>query len=569
MRPNPHVDKKIRLTQQIDNLKVDIQYLIDEKKKLLNDQDLKRVNADKKQKMGQLKQLSEELKEMHKREKEQAKRANEVRVIGQAVDKIEFHKAKKKNDMDTMTKAKRDKEQRDKAQKVYLDYLETETKYTMLDPKDVPGPLFLHESVLNAYGLCPFIEINLDVDSDNANPVVLNDIADKRKGWLSQQQDGGKVYFNMREMIYNKTNLDGYRSKVEERQADILAFAKDHLTESQYEMFFKIDEILNSYFGCGIKTKKIKEQYKMAIHYLSVLQAETFVPYFKYFTILHKTDIEINDLSVDEDFTAEETRNKTIARLLHQETFQSLLDQLNVALTEVEQRQKFVCNTLNTLKNELYMFLTKQKDFTRIASIGKKNVVQPGKYFKRWTNLSEAERNERFESYANYYIERYMVQEGLLSVEEKPIYAAELAKLLQEKYKEKRMVYRDFVWSTKNGLIERVKILRFDREKKEFVLNYSKKQPSKDALLARKKVSVRTIFTKEAEKTINDEILRWLVEAIERGVCDMKSKSALQECMENIKDKLKFKKMTNEDKAKFSVKYQEMLTVITLNKDNM
>lgn len=570
MRPQVLADKKVRLSQQIENLKVDIQYLIDKKKGLSQANsvrfadEIKRLETDKKQKMGQLKRFGEELKEIHKKEREQNKKANEIRMTSQAVDSIEFHKAKKKNDVESMTKAKRDKEQRDRAQKVYLDYLETDEKYAKVDPKDVPGALFLHESVLDAYGLCPHVEIN--VEDANENTTVTT--STKRKDWLNQQKDKGEVYYNLYNMVYKGAELDNIITSVQQNEDKIVQFAKSILTESQYEIFEKVGDILKGYFDCGIKTKKIKENYKRAIHYLSILQAETFVSFYKYYATKYKSDIEINDISVDEDYTLEETQLKVKMRLFNQEIFQEHLDAYNTAFQNLEQRNKYITNTLNTLKNELYMFLTKQKDFARVGTMGKKMATQPGKYFKRWTVLSDKERNERFESYANFYVERYMVQEGLITSEEKHVIALELAKLLQEKYKEKRMVYRDFVWSTKLGIIERVKILRYDREKKEFVLNYSKKQPSKDAMLAKKKLSMRTIFTKDNERVINDHILSFIVSSNGRDQQALHTKESMQLCIDKLKERLKKKTLTNEDKAKFTLKYNEMLSIIRENNEN-
>jgi tryptophanyl-tRNA synthetase len=67
------------------------------------------------------------------------------------------------------------------------------------------------------------------------------------------------------------------------------------------------------------------------------------------------------------------------------------------------------------------------------------------------------------------------------------------------------MVYRDFVWNTNKGIIEKVKKLTFDATSKQFNINFSKKGNSNAA-------SARSIKKKtELEQKINDELLYFLV----------------------------------------------------------
>lgn len=87
---------KTHLVQQIDNLKNDIQLLIDYKKTIENKDEISKCNQDKQRKITQLKNLTDKLKNIHKQEKMVIQKQNELRSLSRAIDNIEFGGAKKK-----------------------------------------------------------------------------------------------------------------------------------------------------------------------------------------------------------------------------------------------------------------------------------------------------------------------------------------------------------------------------------------------------------------------------------------------------------------------------------------
>jgi hypothetical protein len=90
--------------------------------------------------------------------------------------------------------------------------------------------------------------------------------------------------------------------------------------------------------------------------------------------------------------------------------------------------------------------MTNRKTFGA-NGMSQNKVIQQGKYFKRWTALSEEEKLERFESFSKYYIHKNMVQEKLLDEQDAPDKAAKLLDVIKKALLEKTLIYRDFKWS--------------------------------------------------------------------------------------------------------------------------
>ena len=168
---------------------------------------------------------------------------------------------------------------------------------------------------------------------------------------------------------------------------------------------------------------------------------------------------------------------------------------------------------------------------------------------------------ERFKEYFGNYPSLWHSD-----ISEKDNVSMTLSELLKLAYGSKKMVYRDFVWNTTRGIIETVKILNYDKEL-GFVLKYTKQQPQKvdnnEPTNVKKKVSTRSIITKESEKIINEDLLYFIVKRIQNGTVSKEDKEAFAE---RIKMKLKIKKITVNDKMKIFEKYDEIFEVVKNNK---
>ena len=102
---------KSHIIQQIENLKTDIQNLLDKKKFISNDE-MGDWTINKNEKMSQLKILTEKLKEINKKERSELRMNNERNKLYKKIDNLEYGAAKKKNNHIAMDKAKREKELR-------------------------------------------------------------------------------------------------------------------------------------------------------------------------------------------------------------------------------------------------------------------------------------------------------------------------------------------------------------------------------------------------------------------------------------------------------------------------
>ena len=228
---------------------------------------------------------------------------------------------------------------------------------------------------------------------------------------------------------------------------------------------------------------------------------------------------------------------------------------------------RYNTNIIKNLKNELYLYLTKQKNF---VNTNKKIIIQSGKYFKRWILLTEDEKMERFNSFCNYYVEKYMIQEGILSENLKQETVDKLENMIKDAFTSKKMVYRDYVWNANKGILEKIKILKYDREKREFFLKFTKvNNQENNKQKDKKKYSKRTIFIKHNEKIINEEILYFIVKKLQKQESEStKEKEEKEKCLEAVKSKLCIKKVSSEDKELVYKKYDEMYEVINNNKKN-
>ena len=64
-----------------------------------------------------------------------------------------------------------------------------------LDLLSVPGNLFFYKDIKNNYGLCPYIKIE-------------ELVKENRLKWLSEQKDGGTLYNNCYNRLFNKSNYN-------------------------------------------------------------------------------------------------------------------------------------------------------------------------------------------------------------------------------------------------------------------------------------------------------------------------------------------------------------------------
>ena len=399
---------------------------------------------------------------------------------------------------------------------------------------------------------------------------VIDVIINKRKEWLLNQNDGGKIYYDLVDNLINKSEIMELKNKKNETEEVLKSLIFDCMSETQLELYEKSTRYIEEYIESAIKTKKLKEKMKMVINNVSILNSELKLPIHDYLTIKYGIPIVVNEVDRESSDENEEQSSK-IVNFYKLENFLENIELYKSNIEMISQKERYITNIMKNLKNELYLYLTNQKNF---VNINKKVIIQSGKYFKRWILLTESEKMERFNSFCNYYVEKYMIQEGILSDYLKQETVDKLEKMVKDAFLSKKMVYRDYVWNANKGILEKIKILKYDREKKEFFLKYSKVNNQENNLQNKnkKKSSTRTVITKSNEKIINEEILYFIVKNANNVSASTSAskehKESKEQCMEIIKKKLCIKKVSSDDKSFINKKYDEIYEVVINNKND-
>jgi len=548
---------KESIARTIEFLKKDIQRVLDKKKMVTDSETKEELDEEKKKKMRVLREHTERLKQIHKSERERKQKENELKRAERAFDSIEFGAARKKRDGEAMTQAKKAKEIREKAKTKFNEYMEYQKKYAEVEPKEYPGILFLHEKVLSAYGMCPFIKIEISdheiwEEEDYLKDQLREEIRQKRCQWLQEQDDKGLIYYDLHKLLIERVEINEIELERRRVEDKILMFMKEHLTEQQLEIFEKCIAAIHVYAETLGKTKRIKEQYKELIHNLSILHAETSLNIHEYLGVKFGCALDVNDIGRRGDHT---TRNIFIAEMLD-----GYINELREMHESMEEKDKYTKNTVRNLENDLYLILTEQK--TIETNVVQKQHQQVGKYFKRWGVLSDEERNERFTSYAEHHVEKHMMREKINNHVIKSKLVEDMSKLLIDAYKGKGLIYRDLKWNTTRGYIEVIKVLKFDEKEQKFVLTNHLGKGVKRVSTRRSNVQ-RTLITDGNEKLVHEEILYYI---IKHGESITEEDKAV--CIEKIKSKMNLKKISVQDKRRIGEKFDEILKIVQTNKSD-
>jgi hypothetical protein len=544
------------ITRTIEYIKKDIQHILDKKKTTTDINVKKELDEEKKDKMRALKENIEKLKTLHKGEREKRQRENELKRAERAFDSIEFGAARKKRDGEAMTKAKKAKEIRERAKNKFNEYMEYQKRYKEIEPKDFLGILFLHEKILEKYGMCPYIKIEISDNEiwdaqDRLKEQLQEQIRQKRLQWLNDQEDKGELYYKLYKQHIDKKEIKEIKSKMLDVEDKIMVILNDTLTKDQFNMFQECVSAIKAYTTTLGKTKKIKEKYKEFIHNLSTLYAETTLNIHEYLSIKYKHNVEVNNVV---------SKKSIVTNIFEREKLEEHIKEYLELSEAIEEKEKYTTNTVRNLENDLYLYLTEQKTYG--ANVIPKQVQQDGKYFKRWGVLTETERNERITSYAEYHVTKHMLKDKVNGNVSKTVLLEELTKTLIESYKDKRLIYRDLKWNSSKGFIEIIKVIKYDEDKQCFVLTTKGGKTMKKDNVGTKSIP-KSVLTTAVEKIIHEEILYHIVKKGEGLNDDDK-----QICVEKIRTKLNMKKLGKQDRKTIEDKYEEILQVVQNNKSD-
>lgn len=519
--------------------------MLDKRKGITDPNELEQLQVEKQQKINKLQEYTIQLKELVHAEKQQQKRNKDIHAAIRQVDSITFGQARGNKRHTAIEQVKAEHDAREKARMEHTAYQEFVAHYESNDSKTFPGWLFMHEDIQQV-GPCPHVKLD---------DLLPEEIDARRKAWLEQHPEAHQRYAQLYSRIVQRTDVNDITTKMHMTEQDIFNFIANTLDTSQMTMWNQCLQSIKEYTSCAVKTKKLKQQFKILTHTLSILVSETRVDLHLFLSAQYNTTLVINELETKTNDSYSELQG-----VYAQQEFQRMVDIYIECKKQLEQEHKYCTNVEKNLKNELYQYLVCRKHTQKQVEMSK----QIGKYFKKWTDLTKDEQRERFESYAEEHVQKGMVDQGILEAVDKQPMVQSLYVLLSESYQQRKLTYRDFMWNKKKGYIENVKTIRFDRESKSFYIQ-SSNTPSKKAPIEKRKPSTNSVLTKDKEHTINEEMLGFLIQKKDRlADMDQSQLGELQNmCIEHLKNKLRVKKISATDKQVLVTKFTDMVAVIS------
>ena len=526
------------LNKKITFLKNNIQEILDKSTKESDDEIIDSLNIKKQEYMRELETAMGELK-LHK---EKAKKDSEFKRVSRMNDSMEYHRIKNKSNSTELLQNL--KEKREKAQDDYAKMQQIQEEYTLSEEqlcKELPGFLFFHKDIVDTYGNCPHILIN-------------EETREKRQNWLDETSDNGQLYYH----LYNKFILKKEHESLIEQRIEFDNYFKsiheDYLSESQCELLANIQESIQEYVNSPIKTKKLKDKFKMIVNNLSNLVLESELHINDYLSALYKMYIPVNNLNNNKITINVAGNGELISKIYDDKItqYKDLLDKIDVS-------SRFIKNSMTNLNTELYEYIYHQKH------VKKKNINQSGKYFKKWSLLTDEEKVDRYNSYIEFFITKYLVEPKIL---ENDMDIENMKKSIRTLINEdfKRVKFKDIKWNVKRGIIEHIHCLKFDEEKMSFYLTKEVIKEPSEKTKTKKISSVRSILNKDTEKVINEELVVFLITSKKKKKLRSDNiKTLKDEFIEKIKDKLKFKRITVNDKIQVFKKFDEIYNVISNN----
>jgi len=571
------------LQQKIRILKNEIQDLINQDKQSSDYIDNNKYYEElKHEKMIELQNLTLQFKN--------TKLNSEYDKISRTTDSMEYARLKNKpNGVDVLNNIK---DKRQKAKEEFEKIKDIEEKYSKLENElfnqtkfHLPGFLFFHKDIIDKYGMCPYINIfNNNPHNNDAHDDSSTDIIEKRDLWLKNQEDGGKLYNTIYNKIINKSNYTEYIKEFEELDMHFQNLHNNLLNDSQKNILEDAISYLEEYANHSIKTKKIKEKFKIIINNISLLVMELGLNIHRYLYFKTNVDIPINEIK------ANISCKNNLINIGVSDDYNLTLEKFSLTKESIANSIRYVNNVTKELKYALSEYLYNESLRSRTHV-----VKYSGKYFKKWSLLLENEKIERLEYFSNYFVQKYLVNAKLIEQADANIKIEELSKILVDAYKIKLLKYKYIKWNIKNGVIEKIFALKYDNENQKFFLdiyqetktdvdddlnksmNQDNDEVNKESssnrseenelreenkTTSKKQISNKTIFNKMNEKIINEEILIFIIKNKHKSdkINELKDKFH-----DLIKLKLKLKRLNTNDKQKIYEKFDEILNVVEKN----
>lgn len=528
------------LNQKVDLLKNDIQEIIDNIKSEKNVEKKSKLQENKNAYLEELDTTLSQIKQTQKEEKKKLNLKNEIRKTIRANDSMKYYSVKNKHNSIQLMQEQKDNREKardvfEKKSKLRIDYNNLEKEY---DCGEYPAFLFFSKEINDKYKLCPFIDLNENTLKD-------------RKKWLSETFDKGELYFNLYNKLINKKTLNILLSSKKNIE---IYFEEIHSTldYTNQKSLEKIYEYINEYKVASVKTKKLKEKFNIIINNTSVIVKNSNFKVNEFLSLYHDIVVPVNIIV---DTNTDKSKINNITTLGISRLYDEHLEDYFKVKNDIENANKFIVNTINNLNQELYDHLYKK-------SIDKKNVRQTGKYFKKWSELSQQEKIDRFESYAEYFPRKYLLEPGIITEELQILNLINELKLLITIDGIERIKYKNLKWNVTGGVIENINCLKYNDTEHKFFLTIEK-EIIKNMATVKKASSIRTILNKDTNKIINEELMTHLIVAKkQKKLKEENIKNLKDKFLEKIKEKLKLKRIMVNDRVEINQKFDEIYNLI-------
>lgn len=437
-----------------------------------------------------------------------------------------------------------------KRNKDHLRFVNFENEYFSFDSIEYPGYLFLNDEIRKFYGLI----------SDQILYKMINDPKNTecRKEFILKSLDNGKTFINFKNRLMDKVIL---KELINERDLILSEFEelfKLILTSEHYGVFKTCETLLLDYHNAKVKTAKIKQKLYLLKKNLELLESGAGISVSKYFSIFW-------DLPVLADL------KKSKRCKIENIEFDSKIERLYYLKTEIICEETFIKKTGLELKQNLVKFLLNDVNLDL-------NYIQEGKYFKRWSLLSDIEKKERIESYCNYFIlnKKYNLQNFMDELKNKnclitnidpdSILIQDLNSVLQKLLIEKKIKYREIGWEEKKGAINFIRNINItptiDETKNIIHLNFDFKESVStfvnNVTSVKKSKSKSLLLNKKKMEIINEFLLNYIINRMEYN----QEEIAHEDYLIKLKNKLGINRIINADKENIIKSFKEMYIII-------
>lgn len=401
-------------------------------------------------------------------------------------------------------------------------------KYNELDSKEYPGWTFLLNSTIHQYGECPYLNV---FDSKESK--------EQRIQWIKKTNDNGKLYFETVSNYINGELLKITNNNLTELKNELYNFIKEIYEEISFNVtFVNSFEILveNIKLKKEGKTlnKKAKDLWNKIVLLFNQIYVEKginmsiFVNAYFQFNIRYKPPQDSIQLGG--------VNRETI------EKFTSICQNITMLNQKIINLEFLYTKERLEAEEKLYILIQQQFQIDQI-----------GKYFKKWSSLTQEKKEERIKSYCNWYIRKMRYSISLVP---------KLIEWINEKIVKKEMTSSDIIWSSTQGIITNINFVIKSNEEENIDL-VTFEIGKRETKVAKKRASKKknNLLNQNSSKDLLQRVNRVLLYELLKGTWPNKNV-----VIGNVLVNLHLNQTKKSDIMDYiNMKYQEFVNVI---KDN-